>query len=263
MTKLEKAIIILRRMEMRGDEVSRLDPRVAVAVSVVYLCMMLSVGVGRLSALIWFAIYPVVASAWLGIPFSRIFRNSLIVLPLVILIGMFNPIYDRTPAMTVGSVIVSRGWISFISIILRGLFAMQCVLILIESNGFLGICRGLRRLGIPDFLTDQLQFIYRYLTILLNEAETMRRARESRGYGRESYPIRIWGMMIGQLFIRAVDRSERIGRAMLARGFDGSLPDYRTYEKGIRRFDIIFLIVWVIVIVAMRLLPFSSIFQTM
>ncbi len=227
MSKLEKAYYALQRMEMRAaacDDI--VDPRANIIVSLLDLCMMLSVPMGRVSTLIWFALYPIVSSAWLGVRFGRVFLNSLYVLPVVVLIGIFNPILDHMAAFKVGGLTVSVGWLTFTSVIIRGLLAMQCILILISSCGFIGICRGLRQMHVPAFLTDQLQFVYRYISVLLLEALSMRRAREARGFGRKSFPLKLWGVMIGQLFLRAIDRSERINRAMMARGFDGTLPRF-------------------------------------
>ena len=264
MSTLEKATSRLREMETRcqdaDDGIRPLDARVGVIVSVLYLVMMLSVGVGRLSVLLWFALYPIVACGWLGISFGKVLRDSLVVLPLVICIGIFNPYFDRKVAMTIGGVAVSEGWISFISIVLRGLLAMQCVLILISTGGFVGLCRGLRRLGVPRFLTDQLLFVYRYLNVLLQEALTMRRARESRGFGKKRFPLKLWGVMIGQLLLRTLGRSERISQAMLARGFDGTLPDLHTGRSRLHRADIVFLIVWCVALPLLRFLPLSALF---
>lgn len=260
MSELEKASDALRRMAICEDRTRRVDPRVAIAVSLVYLVVMLSVGVGHLSALLWFALYPIISSALLGLQFSRIFRKSLVVLPLVALIGIFNPWLDLTPAFKIGSIIISEGWISFISIVLRGLLAMQCVLILIESEGFIGLCRGLHRLGIPRFLTDQLQFVYRYIAVLINEASIMKRAREARGFGRRRMPLKMWSTMIGQLFLRTIDRSERIHNAMLARGFNGSLPDFYSSPLSLKIADWIYLIVWISLFLVFRFAPLSSLF---
>lgn len=242
---------------------SVVSPCMAVTVSVVYLAVMLSVPMGRLSMLLWFALYPIIASAWCGIGFGRIFLQSLYVVPLVALIGLFNPIYDRTVAFTIGDMAISTGWLSFCSIIVRGLLAMQCILILIETCGFIGICRALRHMGVPAFLTDQLQFVYRYLSVLLLEALSMRRAREARGYGRKSYPIRLWGVMIGQLFLRAVDRSERINRAMQARGFTGTLPAYRSDGRQLRPADWIYGVVMCTGIVLLRIYNLSQLFTAL
>ena len=258
LSKLESAYFALISRESCNSDTHAPDPRVCVLTSILFLVLMLSVPVGHLSMLIWFALYPIIISAVAGIPFGGIFLKSLYVLPLVALIALFNPIYDHTPAFSISGVTITVGWITFTSIIVRGLLAMQCVLILVESSGFTGMCRGMRRLGVPAFLTDQIQFVYRYLSVLLQEAISMRRAREARGYGRKSYPLRLWGMMTGQLFLRAIDRAERINRAMLARGFNGTMPDLSPRGGRLRGGDIIYLIVVSGALVCLRVFDLSG-----
>lgn len=258
MSKLEKAIYILQRMEVRSVDNTGIDSRIGIFVTVYYLFFMLSIPVGRLSLLLWMCLYPIVAAAWQGLSFGRIFRQSLLILPLVILIGIFNPIFDRKLLFYAGNIGITSGWISFFSVVIRGLLAMQSLLILIESNGFLGICRGLTKLGFPKFLTEQLQFIYRYMVVLLEEVLTMRRAREARGYGRKSYPLKLWGTMIGQLFLRAIYRSENIANAMEARCFTGAIPDYVAKSAGVSKRDVLFLVFWCAVIPVLRYYDLSN-----
>lgn len=263
MSKLDKAYLSLLEMERKDERCpSEIDPRVSLITTVVYLAAMLSVPVGRLSMLIWFAIIPIVGAAWHGMAFGPVFRRSLVILPFVALIGMFNPIFDREPAFRVAGVAVTSGWLSFISIMLRGVLAMQCVLVLVGSTGFRGMCRAMRQLGVPAFLTDQLQFVYRYMAVLLLESITMRDARRARGYGRKSYPLRLWGVMTGQLFLRSVARAERINTAMTARGFTGTLPEYRRSHRRIRTSDVCYLLVMTGAILLFRLTDLSTLFFT-
>ncbi|MDE5796771.1 MAG: energy-coupling factor transporter transmembrane protein EcfT, partial [Muribaculaceae bacterium] len=77
---------------------------------------------------------------------------------------------------------------------------------------------------VPSVLTTQLMMVYRYMTVLLQESLDMTRARQARGYRGSNMSLTMWGTYCGQLFLRTVARSERIHRAMLARGFDGSIP---------------------------------------
>lgn len=262
MNRLEKAYLTLQRLEVRnGIGTPNVGAGTSIVVSVVYLAAMLSVPMGRFSMLIWFALYPIIASAWVGISFRRILVKSLYIVPLVALIGIFNPIYERQTAFSIGSIAISRGWLSFASIILRGMMAMQCILILIENNGFSGICKGLRCIGIPAFLTDQLQFVYRYMSVLLLEALSIRRAAEARGYGRRNYPVKLWGIMTGQLFLRTIDRAERINCAMQARGFNGRIPTLRhTSHIRLGISDILYGIIMCGGIIALRLIDMSVLF---
>jgi cobalt/nickel transport system permease protein len=63
-------------------------------------------------------------------------------------------------------------------------------------------------------------FLYRYLTVLGEEASRMAAAREQRGCG-QPLSVRIFGSLAGHLLLRSFDRAERIYRAMRARGFAG------------------------------------------
>jgi cobalt/nickel transport system permease protein len=73
-----------------------------------------------------------------------------------------------------------------------------------------------------------ISFMYRYLGVLGEEATRMSRARASRsadpsgkGGGSMAWRARVTGQMVGSLFLRSYERSERIFAAMQARGFEG------------------------------------------
>lgn len=225
-TRLEKAITILNARQMKPDTSSHIgdiDVRALLGVTVIYLVTLLSVPLQRTDIIIWFAVYPIISSPLAHVAYERLFRNSLFVLPLLIFIGIFNPIYDRTIAFSVFGIAVSAGWISFISIVIRGLLATQALLLLILISGFNEICEAMRRMGCPGVIVTQLLMVYRYLSVLLQEALTMQRARMARSYGSSSFKASMWGAFIGQLLLRTIERSRRVNMAMKARGFNGSL----------------------------------------
>ena len=67
-------------------------------------------------------------------------------------------------------------------------------------------------------------FAYRYIFVLVDEAERMERARDSRCYGgRWLWHAKVIGQMIGTLFLRSYERAERVYVAMVSRGFDGRI----------------------------------------
>lgn len=261
MSKLQQAILVLQDMQSAKSCADRaVSPVCSLIVTVAYLIAMLSVPVDHVGMLLCFAVYPILASPLLGMPFMSVFVKSIYLLPLIAFIGVFNPFFDTVPAMTVGGYVISRGWLTFFSIILRGLLSVQALIILIKSCGFEGVCHGLRRLGIPAFLVTQLLMVYRYMTVLLTEALDMRRACQSRSYGRKHYPLKMWGRMTGQLFIRTVARSEAINRAMLARGFTGSMPAYRHNQAHWCGNDTVFVAAWGAAFILLRCIDFSKFF---
>ena len=163
--------------------------------------------------------------------YGQLFRRSLVVLPFVALIGLFNVFYERTPVFRIGTVSITEGWIGFASILLRGLLSVQALLLLIRSTGYYRLCRSMQRMGMPSLFAAQLLFVFRYLRVLVEEAIRMKQARDARGYGRSSYPLPMWGTFVGQLMIRTFDRAELVYRAMLARGFTGRIPDCTFREQ--------------------------------
>lgn len=228
MSKIDKSLVILDSVAAGGARgYLKVDPRALLLVTVIFLCMMLGVPTMHLDVLLWYALYPIIAAPLFGLTYSSVFLQSLIVLPLVLLLGIFNPIVDKSLVVTYGGVVVTRGWLLFFGIVIRGLLSMQALLILIRSIGFVGIVRAMGRLGIPRFLTTQLLMVFRYIRVLIEEGLTMKAARDARSYGSGHLSIRLWGVLVGQLFLRSIDRAERVHRAMLARGFSGDIPlDY-------------------------------------
>ncbi|MBD5172187.1 MAG: cobalt ECF transporter T component CbiQ [Bacteroidales bacterium] len=255
MAKLEKALLALN--EFGRSRKSDISPVAAVIVTLFYIVIVLTVPVSNPQRLVWIAVYPVMMAEYCGAGFVRIFIKSLWVLPFVILIGIFNPIFDHNPGIKIAEVNVSAGWISFISIILRGLLSMQSLIILGYMAGFLDICSSLRRIHIPRILVTQLLLSYRYLSVLIEEALSMRRARQARGFGSDKLSLSLWAALVGQLLVRSADRASTIHRAMLARGFDGELPLIDRGQSPDKN-SILFAVSVCVAVALLRWLPFDS-----
>jgi cobalt/nickel transport system permease protein len=83
----------------------------------------------------------------------------------------------------------------------------------------------------PRLLVAIISFMYRYMFVLVDETMRLLRAREARsarlstrkGGGSLLWRARVAGNMVGQLFLRSYERSERIYNAMLARGYRGQM----------------------------------------
>jgi cobalt/nickel transport system permease protein len=101
---------------------------------------------------------------------------------------------------------------------------ISAALLLIATTSFPGVCHALRRLGFPAIFVSQLFFLYRYLFVLMEEAMRIVRARDMRSFGTRGAGMRVFARLIGILFLRTVDRAERIYYAMLSRGFQGDIP---------------------------------------
>lgn len=254
MSKLESALISLNSL---CKPVERHISAVSLfIVTICYLISVLSIPLSEPQNLIWFAVYPIILSEMSGIGFRKLFFKSLWVLPFIIVIGIFNPFIDTERAFNIGKIPVSCGWVSFFSIILRGLLSVQAVILLAKCSGFYDMCNAMRRLYFPQILITQIQFTYRYMMVITEEALGMDRARKARGFGRKTYPLSMWGRFVGQLLIRSYERALRIHRAMLSRGFNGTLPE--SSPSKMNNASLVFLIIWVILFVVLRFISISQ-----
>lgn len=254
MPQFESVINRLRSQGTRG--VAPASAPAMLIVTIVYLVAVLSGPLQAPQRLVWLAAYPVVVAETTRIGYGHLFVKSLWILPIAVAVGIFNPFIDTATAFTVGGVKVSEGWVSFTSIILRGLLAMQGVLLMTDTCGFAGVVAALYKFGCPSVLTTQLTLTHRYITVIATEAATMHRARLARGYGRKSYSPGMWGTFIGQLLIRSWQRASCIHRAMLARGFKGTMPVATPMAWNTKSW--IWAAVWCIVIVQLCLIDFST-----
>lgn len=118
----------------------------------------------------------------------------------------------------------------FATIALKSWISVQAALLLAFTTPFHDLVDGLRQLRLPRVMVAIISFMYRYLAVLGEESTRMSRARASRSAGTPSggkgggsiaWRARVTGSMVGSLFLRSYERSERIYAAMQARGFEG------------------------------------------
>lgn len=240
-----------------ANAIINIDARAFLIVTFFYILSLLALPLGNPSLVIWYAVYPVILAPLCGFNYTDILKKSLIVLPFVVLLGIFNPLYQKEIAFTVGNIPVSVGWLTFTTILLRALFSMQVLLILILSQGFINICNALGKLGVPKVLTVQLFFLYRYLWVLIDETLIMKRSVESRGYGKKAYKIGFWTKFVGSLFLRTYERAKRIHNAMLSRGFTGEIKMGKNISWG--KGDYLFIITCVCLFIFLHFVDLSQI----
>ncbi len=124
--------------------------------------------------------------------------------------------------------VTDTGLLRFGSVMGRGAVALGAAVILVSTTPFDELVRALRVLRLPDVVTTALGLAYRFLYILNDEVERLRRAARSRNAAEGAAPRRRLLMGIaGAALQRSFDRSERTHRAMLARGFTGEMPTLR------------------------------------
>jgi cobalt/nickel transport system permease protein len=116
-----------------------------------------------------------------------------------------------------------RGWLMFVTILVRGTLSFGTALWLVNVMPFDQLLVTLRWLKVPDVLLAILSQMYRFLFVLWDELDRMRTARQARLFRKSSVwsDWRFAAQLLGRLLIRALDRADRVHGAMLARNWDG------------------------------------------
>ncbi len=113
------------------------------------------------------------------------------------------------------------GWLAF-GIAAKATLAVLATGVLAWTTPAPEILRGAERLGTPRPAIAIAGFALRYLQLLLDEFSRLRLARALRAGGARRWPS---PRILGALALRSFERGERVHAAMLARGYDGRMPE--------------------------------------
>ena len=108
----------------------------------------------------------------------------------------------------------------FLFLVAKCTLCLFAMVLLSNTTPFSEILRVLKAARMPSLLVTTLSLMYRYLFVLVDEAQRMKRARMSRTFtARRSRSWRSMSTVVSELFLRASERAERIYAAMSARGW--------------------------------------------
>ena len=174
--------------------------------------------VGLLPAEAWHAIAAIgcltlLAHAWIGTPSSFLIRRMAALVPFLVVCGV--ALGGQGAGGEVGVWVHAFLWRCAVTFLI-GLW-------LAETMTAGQLIEVLRRWRCPAVLVMILGLQLRYIAVLWDEHERLRRAQWSRVGRIESRWLR-WRQAIerlGLLLLRSLDRAERVQRAMESRGWDG------------------------------------------
>lgn len=189
----------------------------------------------------------------LGLIFAFSFVQSLALLPIIIVIAATFFILSRLPfsylisrlrypgwfilavvfliPFTVGQTTLWQwGWLEFklegsqtaLLIVVRFFCILTLSLVLFGTAPFINSIKALRSLGLPKAIVDMTLLSYRYLEELGETLNTMQKAIQLRGFNRHKLNrryLQVIASLVGSLFVRSYERSNRIYHAMILRGY--------------------------------------------
>jgi cobalt/nickel transport system permease protein len=201
------------RVERWSQGHSSLHRRHAAAKILATLVLLISIATLDQDAKLACAVYCVLLIASIGaarLPVLSVLASAAAVLPFALCFALITAVAgDPGRAL----------WL-----VIRSYLSALGALLLIATTSMPSLIAGLELLRAPRFLLQVMQFLYRYLIVLMEEAGAMRQAGSARAGRFRTLQFLQAAAAAGVLFARAYARAQAIHRAMLSRGFDGRLP---------------------------------------
>jgi cobalt/nickel transport system permease protein len=210
---------VVDRWSRGASSLHRFDPRAKV-VSLLVLLAALATSNRNASLFACALLLMLIAAlAWARVPVGGALARAAVVLPF-------------------GATFAAISWLGGeqargVSLALKSYVSALAVLLVVSTTPLPALLGGFETLGAPRFLLEVAQFLYRYLFLLSEEVQIMRKAAAARSASLRRWPdffrsggerFRASAGALAVLFARSYVRAEAIHHAMLARGFQGRLP---------------------------------------
>jgi len=256
----------------RASLIHRLDARVKLALALLFIvaAALTPDGAWPAYALLAGLALGVIVSSRLGI--ISVQRRVAVALPFALAamtVAFTTPGRPLLATTVLGRelALTDAGLARFVSILLKSYLSVQMAVVLTASTPFPTLLQAMRGLGLPKALVAIAGFTYRYAFVIGDEALRLLRARAARSSvlslpkgdapggrrgGSVLWRARVTGGMAGSLFLRSIERSERIYDAMLSRGYDGEARSLR--PPVLRPRDILIALPFVLALAATQVL---------
>ena len=194
----------------------RLDPRVKLILALLFLVL---ISTTRHMAVL--PLYAVVIAALMAVsrvPLVFYLKKWLVVTPLALMISLFMALSavleGGTPPYTAMALVVVRIYLSIL-----------VITVLVSCTPFTSLLWGMRKFRLPAILTTLSKMVYTYAFLMVDELHRSIRAYRSRTPKRRVSRFKVYGYLAAGIFLRSIERSDRIYQAMVSRGFTGEFPE--------------------------------------
>jgi cobalt/nickel transport system permease protein len=235
--------------------VTRIDPRVKLLCAFALLVMVIScrsVAFPLLVSVSGLALCRSLGSPWrlLALRFSE----PLFIAATVVLLKMFFSGSDPLFSLGVAGYEIAayrEGLREGVLIASRILGGVSLLAVVGFSTPFTELMAALSWLRVPQVLIDVALFAWRYLFLLLEEAQVVYNAQKNRlGYVGYRRSLSSFGTLAGVLVIKAFDNSQSITTAMVQRGYDGDMPV--TLQRPLRLVEVASALLFLLAMIALR-----------
>jgi cobalt/nickel transport system permease protein len=223
----------------RPSVIHALDPRVKLILTLAFVLTMALLPVGAWPVYVLLLALSLSVSVLSELGLKYVLQRSLLALPFVLAAAplLFTVEGPALFTVTLGSLSLTAtatGLDRFLSIMFKSWVSVQMAIVFAAATPFPDMLLAMRAVKIPRLIVGLFGLMWRYMFVMVDEAIRLLRARSSRSGAIEglksggsiAWRAKVTGGMAGNLFVRSLDRGDRIYAAMAARGYDGEIRSF-------------------------------------
>lgn len=232
----------------------RLDPRIKLLLSFLFLILISASQNIRLFYLYLGVLLILMVIS--KVPFHFYFKKLLMITPLT----LFFSIFIYLSYLMGHKIPFNFGTISWyypvfdvmVLLILKIYLSVLVLTLLVSCTRFNALLWGLRKYKLPLIVTTLSKLVYTYIFVFIDELHRILRAYKSRAPELLVPRARVYGNIAAGIFLRSLERSDLIYKAMISRGFTGNFPESNFHR--LKYIDLLAALVFLTMVIATRLL---------
>lgn len=206
--------------------ITKLDPRIKFVFSFIFLFVIISTK----NILVPIAILVFMVAGLISLKINRnifLIRGlpALLIAATILITQIF--LYGKTPLFEIkmlGFQILGyrEGFVRGIILMCRVLAGISTLLFLTMSTSINKLIFAAKWFHIPNAFLEVLTITYRYIFVLFDEMSSVKNAQKIRlGFSSYNKSMKSFGSISGIIILRAIDKSEKLYKAMKSRGYNG------------------------------------------
>ena len=217
-----------------GSPLQRWDPRVKLATLgiVVFGVALVKTIPVAVVALLAAVLLVVLASLPASFVLQGVKWVSVFLIPFLLIMPLSYP--GEAAWHVLGLPFAWEGFRLAVLIVIKALAIVLCAYVMFGSSRFDISMIALQRLKCPTIVVQMLLFTYRYIFVFLAEMQRMDVAMRARGFIKRAdrRTLHVMGNFVGTLLVRSFERTERIYKAMLSKGYQGEFHSLVVFKAG-------------------------------
>ncbi|MDO4189047.1 MAG: energy-coupling factor transporter transmembrane component T [Lachnospiraceae bacterium] len=216
MNRYDKALKEICDLDKEASGTSilnRLDPRLKLFITALFLLAIMWTKPSSLSLLLLLFIYPVAIFIIFDISVKKCIKRLKYIFEFVLIMAVCNLIF--TPDKEVG-------FIMMIGVLTKGVLSIFAVYFLIATTKIEDLCKALRKMHVPNVLVTTILLIYRYVNVLIKEIKRMAECYSMNAVSDKGISMKYAGAFLGNLILRSIDKAQNVYDSMNLRGYEWS-----------------------------------------